>query len=499
MEGGGRLGNGAVLGRMVDWEWLTEVLDVCLGEHERCGFEVSEKLRIAKMVDVVERKVVECPEGCEYFALSYVWGGVMPAEGALEKGTLPATIEDAIEATKMMGRRYLWVDALCIDQSPDPTPEQWAEKERQLRMMDVIYSSATLTLVAIAGSNSNAGLPGANPARPRTLHIKETIDGNTFFTIPPTKIQQANASVWATRAWTLQEEFLSRRYLFFSDTHVEFICVSAEVSECGDASSIRDKRSRLPDSLSQVFERRDQGSPTVSASPQEGVSMEFFWGMIVDYTSRRMTNDGDSLNAILGLMSLWERMALSSPCVWGLPLADMPQTLGWMHHRSAIPRRRSAFPSWSWAGWEGEIRLDDMLFQNDEGNKFHSLARDMTVRHVNLHGKELVVEGWEVVVEVRTDPFSEVLVTGTDEVMGWAVERNFLHPNTLASGRYECLVIERMEYQISEGGPTYQKVFLVVLDKSGPAAQRRTTIALTTLPGRDFMTLAPIRRLVTIV
>ncbi|KAK4446585.1 heterokaryon incompatibility protein-domain-containing protein [Podospora aff. communis PSN243] len=500
VEGGDKLGNGRFVGRMVDWLVPMEALETCLKEHgEACGFEVSQKLKIANMVDVVARKVVPCPERCNYFALSYVWGGVMPEDGALEKGTLPATIEDAIAVTRIMGMSYLWVDALCIDQSPNPTPEQWAEKEKQLRMMDVIYSSATLTLVAIAGSNSNAGLPGVNPARQRTIQIKEEIGGNTFFTIPPTKVQQSNASVWSKRAWTLQEEFLSRRYLFFSDTHVEFVCVSAEVSECGGASTITDKRSRLPESLKEVFARRDQVASSVPGGAQGEMPMEFFLGMIVDYTSRRMTNDGDSLNAILGLMSVWERIALSAPCVWGLPLADMPQSLGWMHHRSVSPRRRPAFPSWAWAGWEGEIRLDDMLFQSDSGNRFHRLTRDMTVRYAGLSGKELVVEGWGVMLEIRTDPFSDVLVTGTDEVMGSVVERNFLHPNTLKSGSYECLVIERLIYQLREGGANYNKVFLVVLDRSGPIAQRGTTITLTTSPGRDFMCLQPVKGVVRMV
>lgn len=90
----------------------------------------------------------------------------MPAEGALETCTLPQTIEDAITVTKEMGYCYLWVDALCIDQTQNANPQQRAEKEQQLCMMDMIYSSATLTLIAMAGADSNVGLLGVAPRTP---------------------------------------------------------------------------------------------------------------------------------------------------------------------------------------------------------------------------------------------------------------------------------------------------------------------------------------------
>lgn len=54
----------------------------------------------------------------------------MPTEGALETCTLPQTIEDAITVTKEMGYCCLWVDALCIDQTQNPNPQQRAEKEQ---------------------------------------------------------------------------------------------------------------------------------------------------------------------------------------------------------------------------------------------------------------------------------------------------------------------------------------------------------------------------------
>lgn len=74
-----------------------------------CQADQPPELLTTMMIDVEERATVQCPPNCDYFALSYVWGGVMPVQGALQSGTLPRTIEDAIVVTKKLGRRYLWV------------------------------------------------------------------------------------------------------------------------------------------------------------------------------------------------------------------------------------------------------------------------------------------------------------------------------------------------------------------------------------------------------
>jgi len=215
-----------------------------------------------------------------------------------------------------------------------------------------------------------------------------------------------------------------------------------------------------------------------------------------------MTNDGDSLNALLGMLSVWERTRLSAPCVWGLPLATHPQSLGWMHPRDTKPRRRADFPSWSWAGWEGGANIDLLLRQVSAATVLPGVrdpVRDLTVRYVGLDGKKLTVEGWIVDLDIRTEPFSEVMVPGTDELMGMVVERNFSHPMTLPSGTYSCLVVDRVKYRIVKDGKVFQKVFMLVLEWAGEVARRRTVITLTTVGGGDFLCVKPARREVALI
>jgi hypothetical protein len=71
------------------------------------------------------------------------------------------------------------VDALCIDQSPNPSPDVLENRIMQLNMMATIYGCATLTIVALTGANSNAGLSDISVSRP--AQATETIDGEALF------------------------------------------------------------------------------------------------------------------------------------------------------------------------------------------------------------------------------------------------------------------------------------------------------------------------------
>lgn len=126
--------------------------------------------------------------------------------------------------------------------------------------------------------------------------------------------------------------------------------------------------------------------PTTLTTPQAESHLlsDVYWLITSDYTSRAMTNESDSLNALLGVLNVWERTLLPpGSCVWGLPLKAHPACLGWMHPRGvgASPRRRPAFPSWSWTGWAGEVSTDVGLLPGEGATTGMGVVvgRDMTV------------------------------------------------------------------------------------------------------------------------
>lgn len=254
----GRANKARVVGGGIDLSGLRAQMEVCGDTHgDACRSHATPELLSTRMVDVVARRVVACPPGCVYAALSYVWGGVRAEDGALESGMLPQTIEDAITVARGLGLRYLWVpphpppvfpladisqltnqvDALCIDQTRNPTPEQLTAKNEQLRIMDRIYAGASLTLAAIAGTTSASGIPGVSAPRPQ--QVEEAIDGvGTLFTVPPHWSLAAEGSVWYGRAWTLQEAVMSRRSVYFCGDQWHFACPAGGISESTDPGSV---------------------------------------------------------------------------------------------------------------------------------------------------------------------------------------------------------------------------------------------------------------------
>ena len=121
------------------------------------------------VVDVEHRCLVQMSIAeSRYFALSYVWG-----DSVLERtvkanlkdrqmrmalpSKLPTTIEDAMLVVKNLNERYLWVDFLCIVQDDAET------KHQGIQQMDLIYSHAIATIIALEGSNADAGLSGVRP------------------------------------------------------------------------------------------------------------------------------------------------------------------------------------------------------------------------------------------------------------------------------------------------------------------------------------------------
>ncbi|KAK1455634.1 heterokaryon incompatibility protein [Colletotrichum melonis] len=99
-----------------------------------------------------------------YVALSYVWGqassatatlaniAALQSPGALDGQDIPATIWEAMELTRLLGERYLWVDRLCIVQDDKDA------KPAQLLGMADIYGGATLTIVAAQGRGADEPL-----------------------------------------------------------------------------------------------------------------------------------------------------------------------------------------------------------------------------------------------------------------------------------------------------------------------------------------------------
>ncbi|QGI61501.1 hypothetical protein CEK26_005471 [Fusarium fujikuroi] len=477
--------NARVIDGMVDVSLIKKGLEHCQSYHsENCNAKFDKGLLITKMLDVHTRKVVDCPDNCDYLALSYVWGGIHPADGALEAGTLPQTIEDAITLTKKLGKRYLWVDALCIDQSPNPTPEQAASKAKQLQLMHLIYYCATVTIFAVAGPHSDYGIPGIS--KPRVGSTRERINGKDLVVVPPQIMSEIMTSVWQTRAWTWQEDVLSTRKLYLTET--QWILHCNETLGPSDYAEAHDTAVDLTCTTVSGGKIKAGYAETTNTAFLDRTSSMFI-SAVTTYTSRSLTNDGDSLNAFQGGLARFGKLVYPQGFEWGMPLKEFPQCLAWIHDCAVKPTRRSAFPSWSWAGWGGTVQYPTDLTETATENG------DLIPRMLSIDDKVVALEGWAVTLDIRTEPFSEVVIPGTNQAIGCVTERNFEHNMTLPTGKYRCFVAARLKKEVLRNGLENQLVFLIVLrgNKDVEIEERQTVITVSRLAieGKDFMEFGP--------
>lgn len=354
----------------------------CLKKHRL--FCASEPLPVHgfQVINCTTLLIEDCDAGTPYVALSYVWGATGSACDVVrdEEGKkklpceLPAVIQDSIEVVKALGYEYLWVDKFCIDQdSPDL-------KHDQIRQMDAVYRNAELTIISAAGFSERHGLPGVGN-RSREHQPVVRFNDCTAMWFPRDPHQSILRSHWSTRGWTFQEALLSRRRLVFLNEQMYFECDTSNCFEsinCSpDALHGKSPKKSYHWLRGGVFGRsRGRGNGTLSRKARSWNDVFcFYLSSVEDYTARDLRFADDSLNAFQGVLRMLSTQSLPLGDIWGLCYAQSQQSaeeypgysrlwtkeysfalsLTWMHVRNSAPRRRAAFPSWTWAGWEGQV------------------------------------------------------------------------------------------------------------------------------------------------
>ncbi|KAI1369067.1 heterokaryon incompatibility protein-domain-containing protein [Xylaria arbuscula] len=293
-----------------DLDLLQRWITTCEAGHVACqkARESIDHLGVVlTVVDCQTESKIPLARGDRYLALSYRWGKPPECDDPWAVSAAPRTVRDAMALTLKLGFRYLWVDRHCIDQNNE------VNKARDLAIMDHIYENASLTIVAMAGTDDTYGLPGVGtkPIIPRNKQAKAVLGGHTIISLNPDILTSVRESEWSTRAWTFQEALLSRRCLLFTPDQVYFICRTTYWSEKlpnfpdikpdeGDSTVTEyDPYSGLhPDiTLSNIF-YSEQGSrklvPSELARFQRDVNI---------YLKRLMGDQNDGLNAFRGILT----------------------------------------------------------------------------------------------------------------------------------------------------------------------------------------------------
>ncbi|KAL7797457.1 heterokaryon incompatibility domain-containing protein [Trichoderma ceciliae] len=335
-----------------------------------------------RLISLVNYRLIEtsCPP--TYVALSYVWGsapvfqtiqsnvkGLMQPQG-LPVSSFPKSIRDAMILVRELGFQYIWIDSICIIQ------DSGQDKVQQLHMMDSIYSRASLTIVAAAGSHANAGIPGLQPGtRSRKQHTVPISDDLTLVALHPDTYRSAAATTWNTRGWTYQERLLSKRCIFsFPDGSVSFQCSKAVWGEDYYAETPYLKRCApmMDISLNRSWMApggvKERGVPTVHIT--DTPYLHEYCRLVEEYTGRNMSYPSDRLSGISGVLDVLRR-EFGLRFVHGLPEVIFFIALLWQPRSKLkrVPKDPKTclpfFPSWSWAGWTGPVGYEDWDAFND--------------------------------------------------------------------------------------------------------------------------------------
>ncbi|KAF7678834.1 hypothetical protein GT037_002582 [Alternaria burnsii] len=167
-------------------------------------------LRGFRLIHCRSREITRPSQECRYVALSYVWGK-NPLE-KLQCQRFPRTIEDTFSVCLKLGFEYIWIDRYvsvprgcsklpkrfstrqCIDQ------DNHEDKHAQISQMDVIYSEASLVIIAAAGDDPTYGLPGVS-AQARIPQQSIKLRNCTLLQTFPEVCNEIEASTWMSRGW----------------------------------------------------------------------------------------------------------------------------------------------------------------------------------------------------------------------------------------------------------------------------------------------------------
>lgn len=175
-----------------------------------------------------------------YIALSHPWGDTTSYEAyvtlrkddsgkerdlhrfktSITYNDLPKTFRHAVDCTRNLGIRYLWIDSICIVQGND------GDFPEESKRMEDVYSGAYCVVAASRAGDQRDGFLGARPQRKfvtinsgskEPFYVCQNIDHFNEDVIMG-KLNQ--------RGWVLQERALARRTIYFTGNQTYFECGS---------------------------------------------------------------------------------------------------------------------------------------------------------------------------------------------------------------------------------------------------------------------------------
>lgn len=385
-----------------------EMLHLCRHRHSTCLKHRKQESELpTRVLDVGDsQKHPALVEGkgrrSPYCALSYCWGTggnfittrsnlARQMEGIpLER--FPRSIHDAILAARALNFQYIWIDALCIVQDDE---DDW---NRESNDMLNVYSGADLTISSLVAQSCQDGF-----FTPRSRRISRPLTLELFCPkVFRRRWKEGTVRHWAVcrhaspldkkypfegpvhkRGWTLQEQLLSTRILYFGAGIVHLDCLRGHATELAPGSFWRGNSD-----TEWMAEMRLMlnGSRTDWERP-----FELWQSVVTRFTRRALTNASDRGPAFMAISKRMEPV-IQSQYVAGLWKGDrMLKSLCW-NAQGPPPRKRLHGPSWTWFSIPTEIDFK-CLRHTGTGNTRSKLSTTVISMDLDMNESQSRVRG----------------------------------------------------------------------------------------------------------
>ena len=356
-------------------DWLKE----CTSSHSGCNTGQSDYWIPKRLLDIGSlttdlvslKSKAALPENSRYMALSYCWGTTsffqlskdsspMLLDGvSLEE--FPKTIQDAIEVTRRLGVRFIWVDSLCMFQDSKGSPS-WLDEALQ---MDKVYAHSYATIAATCARTANEGMFRKRFLDYVTLQLPAHNLGDRRSLTLPTKFVVADNNIkdnfalapLRERAWTVQERFMAPRLLHFAQRELFWECKTHFASESWP--SLKDSDAKHISSFETNFKQLNsiQNDCSLNCHQAEGCPVLKAWVRVTQtYSAGALTRADDKLIALAGMA---KRFALlfGSAYLAGLWKRHLPNLLLWKVDGQLRPSRPATYraPSFCWTAIDAKI------------------------------------------------------------------------------------------------------------------------------------------------
>ncbi|KAI0179667.1 heterokaryon incompatibility protein-domain-containing protein [Hypoxylon sp. FL1284] len=379
---------------------LRENLESCLrteGIHTSCkdtvGSYVPSRLLKLEASSQGPPKVQLCSpdEPKRYAVLSYCWGGDQAHKTTsatltanyvdIRWDSLPLSIQDAIKVTLNIDLEYIWVDSICIVQDDDK------DKQREIASMPRIYNESVVTIVAARAKSARDGfLHPLDTSRYEGKIFKlgfkcEHSTSGHVYLVKETQYNYGESDPIDSRAWTLQESYLSKRIIRYSSKQCSMICQISpskpqivdgwtleQSYDAPDIENILFPASELvvsPEDIAKWKHYYKEEHGTDPLEPREDEQSDIYnnWReLVMNYSTRSLSVPADRILAISGLA---DRIApaMKSRYVAGHWERHLPGDLLWEIASATLAPRPTAYqgPSWSWTSVNGAVMSFDYM------------------------------------------------------------------------------------------------------------------------------------------